>query len=352
MAKEIAIIGAGVAGVAGLALALCLEAEGFNCAVYESRDAPLNIGGAVMLSPNALKILDNLGIYKKIESQSFGFDTLYFRNVAGELQDTYEFGSTEKYGYGGLRPYRYQLIDVLLDKIRAKNISLHFGRKFSHIVEETETEVTWQFTDGSTSTASMLVGADGIHSKVRSYLFPDLEPKFIGLTGITAAVPTSQLRLPSPDYQLPVTITKPGMGAFVIAPQGPDGSEVFFGRLRRMSEQTRQEWDEIHADKEASIAFLKEGASAFGDLAVSATEHIPAEKINVWPFYVIPKLTSWTSERKRVVLVGDGAHAIPPSSVRVSIKRLRMSLCSRCSWARVKMERRICSFGKPSASRE
>lgn len=89
MPSEIAIIGA---GIAGLALALSLHAVGINSTVYESRDAPLNIGGAVMLSPNGLKILDQIDIYDDIRSKGYAFDTLYFRTVEGELKETYDSG--------------------------------------------------------------------------------------------------------------------------------------------------------------------------------------------------------------------------------------------------------------------
>lgn len=38
------------------------------------------------------------------------------------------------------------------------------------------------------------------------------------------------------------------------------------------------------------------------------------ESINMWPFYVIPRLVSWSSPGNRIVLIGDSAYAIPPSA--------------------------------------
>ena len=170
----------------------------------------------------------------------------------------------------------------------------------------------WEFTDGTTSTASLLVGADGIHSTVRKYLYPDLEPTFIGMAGITAAVPTAQLKLP-PGYHIPVTISSP-KGAFVIAPQEIDGSEVLIGKQKRIAEQDRAGWERTLADKEALVEFLQQDADVFPEFVKNATSHIPHDKINVWPFYIVPALENWSSPKRRVVILGDAAHAIPPSA--------------------------------------
>ncbi|KAJ9650105.1 hypothetical protein H2198_010582 [Neophaeococcomyces mojaviensis] len=311
MADEVAIIGA---GLSGLTLALALHQQGIKATVYESRSAPLNIGGAVMLSPNALKVLDALGLYQNVRSKGYNFDLLEMQKITGELLETYEFGGIDKYGYQANRIYRHELIDVILSDIKAKNISVIYGKKFLRVVEETNDHVTWESDDGQQNTAALLVGADGIHSSVRKYLYPGLEPKFTGMGGITAAVPASQVVHQGGKIDKPITIMVEGKGSFVIAPQKADASEMFFGRQKRMTEQTREGWDAVHADKEASVKFLQEGAEAFGQVAVTATQNIPHDKINVWPFYVIPRLDNWASEKRRVIIVGDSAHAIPPSA--------------------------------------
>jgi 2-polyprenyl-6-methoxyphenol hydroxylase-like FAD-dependent oxidoreductase len=311
-APEVAIIGA---GLSGLCLALALHGQGVACTVYESRPAPLNIGGAVMLSPNALRILDALEVYPQVKMQGYNFDELHFRDVGGNLLETYEFGGQDKYGYRGLRIYRHILIDTLLAALKKKTIPVQFGRKFSHVVSEDKTGVTFAFTDDTKTTASLLVGADGIHSTVRKYLYPDLEPRFIGMAGITAAVPTAQLKLP-PGYHVPVTIGSPVHGAFVIAPQEPDGSEVLIGKQRRFAEAhlDREALDRLQTDKEASVRFLQQDAAHFGPVVENAVSSIPTDKINVWPFFVVPRLDTWASAERKVVILGDAAHAIPPSA--------------------------------------
>ncbi|QGA14758.1 hypothetical protein EYB26_002414 [Talaromyces marneffei] len=307
---NVAIIGS---GLAGLSLALALHQESISVTVYESRPGPLNIGGAVMLSPNALRILDNLGIYKSVKEKGYNFETLHYRDISGKLLETYDFGGEEKYGYKGLRIYRYVLIDELLEAIKEKEIPIRFGRKFVNVIKDCATDgVTFAFADGSTESARILVGADGIHSTVRKYLYPNLEPKFIGMAGITAAVPSTQLKLPE-DYHIPVTITSP-QGGFVIAPQQIDGSEVLIGKQQRVSVGGRG-WDrEFVADKQGGVEFLQADNAHFPDFVLNAVSKIDPAKVNKWPFFIVPKLDKWTSESKRVLIVGDAAHAIPPSA--------------------------------------
>lgn len=309
---NVAIVGA---GLAGLTLALALHQQSIPVTVYESRPAPLDIGGAVMLSPNALRVLDALGLYDAVKTKGYNFDTLDYRDLAGNLLESYEFGGKDKYGYQGLRIYRYVLIDELVAALAQRGVALRYGIKFSHVVEDTPRGVTVAFTDGSTASASVLVGADGIHSTVRKHLYPDLRTQFIGMAGITAAVPAAQLKLP-PGYHIPVTIISP-KGAFVIAPQQVDGSEVLIGKQQRVAvgEDARPGWDrDFVADKESGIRFLQQDNELFPEIVRNAASCIDPGKVNKWPFFVVPKLARWASESRRVIIVGDAAHAIPPSA--------------------------------------
>jgi 2-polyprenyl-6-methoxyphenol hydroxylase-like FAD-dependent oxidoreductase len=306
--NHVAIIGA---GLSGLTLALSLNKQGIPCKIYESRTASLDIGGALMLSPNALRILDKIGIYKTIKDRGFNFKDLHFRTSIP--LDSYEFGSEEKYGYDALRIYRHELIDALLTATKEANIEINYNKKFIQVLTETETSVCWEFEDGTTASAACLVGADGIHSRVRKYLYPDLEPIFTNAVGVNAAVPTSQLNLP-PGFDLPVTIMNPKHGAFVMALQLADGSEAFIGKQKRAPELDRDGWNALLDDKQWCVDFLRQGAEDFPQVVQDAVSDIPLDRINLWPFYVVPKLETWTSKHSRVVILGDAAHAIPPTA--------------------------------------
>lgn len=71
MSYEVASIGT---GLSGLTFALALNQQGISSTVYVSRPAPFNLGGAVMLCPNALKVTDALGSYSTLKSHGYNFE--------------------------------------------------------------------------------------------------------------------------------------------------------------------------------------------------------------------------------------------------------------------------------------
>ncbi|KIV89440.1 hypothetical protein PV10_06839 [Exophiala mesophila] len=293
MAEGVAIIGA---GLSGLTLALALHQQGITPAVYESWQGPLKIGGATSVKVGSILM------------------SRRFKPPTATLLEVYELGNKEKYGYPANRIYRYELIDLILSKVHAEDIRVVYGHKFSHVVEETADYITWQTEDGQMLRASCLVGADGIHSSVRKYLYPHLVPKFTNMAGINASVPSVPVTHFGKKISKALTIIARGVGAFIVAPQKVDGSELFIGKQRRMEELSREGWEDFLADKESLVTFLQEDAQVFGDIAVTSTKIIDVTRMIVWPFYLVPELDRWSSVNRRVVILGDAAHAIPPSA--------------------------------------
>ncbi|KAF8313881.1 FAD/NAD(P)-binding domain-containing protein [Clavulina sp. PMI_390] len=318
--SRIAIIGC---GLSGLTLALALHKEGIASTIYEARgEAPVNIGGAVMLSPNALRVLDRLGVYERIRTKGYNFAELDYRDVnTGNVTDIQEFGGVAKYGYDGLRIYRTELVNTLVGMLGEFGVPICFGKKFVRVLTESSDGVTWEFADGEIGRAPFLVGADGIHSTVRSYLYPDMKLAFTHMSGVTAAVPTSQLGPLPEGVRLPLTYMMPPFGSFTIAPQLFDGSEVLIGKPRRIEgDGSRDELAAMTADKEEFVRFLQDNNPGFPAMVHNAAAKIDHAKINFWPFFVVPRMEHWSSQGGagagfgRVVMVGDAAHAIPPSS--------------------------------------
>ena len=268
-----------------------------------------------MLSPNALRILDTLGVYEKLSKQGHNFETCTFKTADGENKGVYFFGHEKLYGYKGLRIYRMDIFNALRSALEERNVPIHFNKKFSHVVEESDENVTFQFTDGSVVTTPLLIGADGIHSRVRKYLYPDLLPTFSGVVAVTSSIPRSAVRLPEnePDYPLPAQIAT-ATGGFVLAPQGADGSELLIGRQHVSAERTRQGWEELDADKAQLVSLLQSDMESQPDIVKSALEAVKPEIVQTWPFYTVPRLASWSSKSNRVIILGDAAHAIPPTT--------------------------------------
>jgi len=326
---DVAIIGG---GLSGLALALALHQQSIPCTIYEAREAPLNVGGGVMLAPNGLKVLDKLGVYDPLKRRGYNFDRVYFQDAESRrILETIEYGSLGRYGFRALRTYRHTVLEELLAAVKEKSIPIYFNRRFDHVVSETEGNVRWQFKDGSSATASLLIGADGIHSTVRSYLAPGLKPVFTSVAAIVAAVPTAQLELPETSslttdmnaasniYPFPSGIMVPRLGAFVIAPQTHNGDEVMITVQRPMTEAAEARWADVDADKEYLRSLFRQNSERFPSIVQNAVRDIPADQLRIWPYYYIPRLERWTSTKTlggfgRVAIVGDSAHGIPPSA--------------------------------------
>ncbi|KAI0966876.1 FAD dependent oxidoreductase [Xylaria arbuscula] len=312
---NVAIIGA---GLAGMAAALALNELSIKSSVYEMRDtnvAPPRSSGALMLSPNALKILQRFGLYSKIEALSYPFEFIHYKDEHEETIERYPLGDEAAFGYKAMRIYRQDLLDVLFAACSERGISIHFNKKFAGVTNETDSQVTFKFTDGTSETASLLIGADGIHSKLRDYVTPNVEKKFIGFAALTWEAKTAQLRIPEDkDYKFPVTILTAN-GAFVLAPQKNDGSLMLAGTQIPLKEKDREGWSGYLADKETLVERAGQNLDVWPDIVKSSMVDIDRESINVWPFYRIPRLSDWTSPKHhRVVILGDAAHAIPPTT--------------------------------------
>ena len=323
---EVAIIGGGLAvsplldikktstnTLQGMSLALTLHKDSIHSTIYELRLPTVEAPGALMLSPNSLRILDALGVYERIRTKGYNFESLYYNDANNITLDTYLLGSETQYGYKALRIYRKVLLAELRSMLTEAGIPIHYEKRFSHVVSEDEDGVTFAFADGDTHTVSLLIGADGIHSTVRKYLTP-VVPAFAGQLAVTGHIPKPDIAFPEGgDYPLPASIfAKPG--AFVMAPQDVDGQEIFFGRQFPYPEQDHKGWSALMADKPELLRLLQQDLEDWPPLVQSVLRKIDRETLSLWAYYVVPEMESWTSSKGKVVILGDAAHAIPPTA--------------------------------------
>ncbi|KAI0136167.1 FAD-binding domain-containing protein [Xylariales sp. AK1849] len=155
--------------VAGLSLANMLQANNVDFIVLEAypKIAP-QVGASIGLLPHGNRILDQLGLFDKIFSFTPPVDSFNFRNslgttIAGHSGMYHSF--KERHGYPILFLDRQTVLQVLYDNIKDKSKVLTDKRVKT--VELSGESVKVIVTDGSSYTGDILVGGDGIHSKVR-----------------------------------------------------------------------------------------------------------------------------------------------------------------------------------------
>ncbi|KFY08417.1 hypothetical protein V492_06241 [Pseudogymnoascus sp. VKM F-4246] len=311
--KHVAIIGA---GPGGLALALALHAQSISCAIYEQRLRSLKIGGAIILAPNALRVLDALGLYDKIRMMGFNFENVTFKDESHATMNSFQFGNEHLYGFSALRISRQTLVHELLTAVEDRGIPVRFDAKYSNLISEDESGVSFQFIDGSIESATLLVGADGIHSKVRQCMYPSVKPVYSGQLAIISLVRRSMIRFPEGiDYPLPVVIYGT-RGAFLIMPQDIGGESIHAGTQQAFPERDKLGWDSLASSKSELTELFNANLQWWPDVVKSCVEATTPENLTIWPYYFVPKLKHWTSEGGKVILLGDAAHAIPPTAAQ------------------------------------
>jgi salicylate hydroxylase len=188
---EILILGA---GIAGLTTALSLTKFSSpdhpppRITIFEIRPQPATIGGAVNLTPNALRLLSHLGALEEIRHRRYGAECL-----AVEVFDLYSnvkiaessFRGLKGEGLGdpaftALRITRGEALQgVLVAVEKCGNVRIECGKKTASIVEA-ESGVVLKFDDGTEAQGDILVGCDGIHSAARlKHVEPERKSRYL-----------------------------------------------------------------------------------------------------------------------------------------------------------------------------
>ncbi|KAL4972917.1 hypothetical protein BDW66DRAFT_169098 [Aspergillus desertorum] len=320
--RKAIIIGA---GPTGLSAALRLnQTTNIKPVIYELRPKPTTLGGAIGISANGLRLFDRLGVYESLSKRgSSRSDFALYSLNGGRLGGLDDFAARARAetGYGYVRIKRVDLVDVLLEAARKAGIRIHFGRKISEIEDNSGAEgagVGVRFADGSTDSADMLMGCDGIHSAVRRlYVDPGLKPEYSGLSGLFSVIPTVRMAscVISQLTGLNVTLTEKGM--FMVAPCTTEKDEIYWGFQREISipdpQDTRDGWEvrgqqEVNDFRDNLHETLENGR---GDWIGALRQLVDATDVmKFYPIYRLPLGGTWS--RGRCLLLGDAAHATQP----------------------------------------
>ena len=169
------------AGIGGLTTAFAFEKKGIAYEIFEKFDNLSEVGAGIWLSPNALQVLEHLDILNEIQVAGNSIDRITLgKPDLSALSDNYQDIVKDKFGYTTLAIHRAKLQKILFEQIPKEKIFLAKGFKSFEKLSSGKIKIT--FDDNSTSETDFLIGADGIHSKVRKQLFPKSTLRYSGQT--------------------------------------------------------------------------------------------------------------------------------------------------------------------------
>jgi salicylate hydroxylase len=233
LSLNIAIVGA---GIGGLTAAIALRAQGHTVTVYEQAAQFMRVGADINLTPNAVRALDGLG-----ETVSQGIRASGARPTfrisrdwdTGLETSRLPMGDTaeQRYGAPQLTIHRADVLAAMAHAVPAECVL--FSKRL-RTLSQSDAGVSLLFEDGHQAQHDVVLGADGIHSKVRTALFGEEQPRFTGVVSFRAVVPTDKVRHvpeieaftkwwgPNPQSQIVTFPLNRGRDTFIFATTGQD----------------------------------------------------------------------------------------------------------------------------------
>jgi 6-hydroxynicotinate 3-monooxygenase len=295
--KRIAVVGA---GLGGLTAAGFLQRAGFSVKVYEQAPAFSRIGAGIILSANVTKVLRRLGLEDGLIAAGIKSKSYVSRAWdSGQTMAEFVFDAEAERRYGGpyVHIHRGDLHAVLERGVAPGTIA------FDHqLVDLTETSggMRLVFANGTSAEADVVIGADGIRSKVREFVVDPEPPQFVGVAAYRAIFPAARLNgFKIPDctkwwgtdrHCLPYYLTGRRDEVYAIGVVPAEGWDSEEASVPTTRERYLESFAGFHAD-------LQRVLQAVGS-------------VSLWPIFDRKRNDRWSSGR--MVLLGDACHPMRP----------------------------------------
>ena len=307
MAAPRTIVIAG-AGIGGLTAALALAAKGFRAIVLEKTERLEETGAGIQLSPNASRILIDLGLEHLLAPHITALDGISMMSArTGREVTRIPLGEAAAFRYGA--PYwivhRADLQKALVAKASDNpDIEIRLGTQFEDVANHARGVTVVQRHGGTRhqETAIALIGADGLWSSVRNDVFPDIRPIFSGRIAWRGMIDATQVPREFRDRRVQLWM---GRNAHLVAYPVSGGSRINVVAIVEGA-WNRPGWGEPGDAAEIKPYFNAPKWPVAARLMVAAVE-----SWRRWALYSIKDGGAWTNGNG-VALLGDAAHAMLP----------------------------------------
>ncbi|WP_419587053.1 FAD-dependent oxidoreductase [Streptomyces sp. Qhu-G9] len=301
---RILVIGGGIAGTAA---ALALHKAGTDVTVYEAHpDSAEDIGAFLTLVSNGMRALAQIDASAAVTA--IGFPLCSMR----VLDDTGATVAQVPLGEAGDPLLRYRclhrgdLATALQAEAAHRGIDIRHGARLAS-VQDAPDRVTARFTDGSTATGDLLVGADGLNSVARQQFAPAVQPRYAGQRVFYGYTDDVLLAEENAEESERITMVRGSTAAFGYA-VSPDGQTYWFARVAgeplaadEVAHATPAHWRDL------LLPLLRKDATPAADIVAATTDRIMVTNATE-----IPTGTPWRSGR--TLTIGDAAHAASPAT--------------------------------------
>lgn len=317
-------------GITGSVLSLALTQRGVDVDLVEISPQWFGVGHGITLQGNALKALRSVGVLDKVLARAVPFDGLRLRQADGELITDLSVAHT-----GGpdlpatAGALRSDLQNALCDAVYAHGVHVRLGLTVERL-EQSPGRMDVTFTDGTTGSYDLVVGADGIRSHMRALIGITVEPRPVGMS-IFRVVADRPAELDCHEVHYGGPRYKAGY-----SPISPDKCYAYL---------LDENLDASLVGPSAPVSLLRERAEGYGGTWGRLIAALPDDTAVDYRWIETVMIDEpWY--RGRTIVIGDAAHACPPwsrrarrcvprtrwSSRNCSSVRTRSRSRSRCSW--------------------
>jgi salicylate hydroxylase len=290
---NIAIVGG---GIGGLFAANALIAQGFQVSIYEQAPALGEVGAGVFLTPNSVRQLERIGLGPAVEKWGarVGPGSRYFRHDGSPIapvQVTDSSGWNATFGM-----HRADLVELLAD-VLPDNV-VHTGHRCTGF-EQRDDVARVSFSNGAVAEADVIVGADGIHSELRPYVFPPSNPVFSGSVAYRGVLPLERI----PDWATDSWLMWLGKGKHFLTFPVRAGQLINYVGFVPADQQMKESWS-----SPGDPDVLRREFAGWDPRIESLLQQV--QMTFRWALYDREPLPTWT--RGRLTLLGDAAHPMLP----------------------------------------
>jgi naringenin degradation protein FdeE len=287
------------AGIAGLSAGITLARAGVRVSVFDAAPRSALEGSGLTISAIGMRAIRDLGLGDEVVARGAASSETIIADAGGRELDRIGAPSLAGPGLpamGGIM--RLAFHDLLIGTAEAEGVGVRFGTGITRF-EQSDAGVRVDLSDGASAQTELLVGADGIHSRVRELAFPEApRPKHTGQRVWRVLIRRS------PEFRG----RDHGMWYGPTAKAGITPlteTEAYMFLVENCEDPTRplrEQWPGL----------VREQLGAFGDVIgwVRDTQLDDVDRIDCRPLFAVLVRLPW--HRGRIVLVGDAIHATTP----------------------------------------